>query len=64
MGEFFDMMEDGILNSRGEYTGGIGHHYTPRPGKYKCTVCERGFGTIQGLQDHSKAKEHNNTTLN
>jgi len=58
MGEFFDIMEDGILNSRGEF---IGSHFNLKRrdsypnSNFKCVKCRRGFHKKQGLSAHNKA---------
>jgi len=53
MGEFFDMQEDGILDSFGEYIG-----YDPKEfdSNFSCKHCFREFNTERGLIDHNKAK--------
>jgi len=58
MGEFFEMQEDGLLDSRGEYRNG---RHRRLNFKFNCGTCRRGFGTQQAINDHNRVK-HNKET--
>lgn len=55
MGEYYDMEEEGIIGSSGEYVGTCANYSGRRYGDIQCEICKKYFPP-EGMTQHIVAK--------